>query len=203
MSRLSASVLVCLLPVSAFAAPETYSIDPVHSFPNFEINHLGMSTVHGRFERMAGKITLDRVAKTGSLEAKIETASVSTGDAKHAPGSWAEKNYGPRSRDEHLRTPDFFNSAEFPDMVYKSTKFNFNGDALESIDGTLTLSGVTKPVKLTVTHFKCGPNPFSKKPMCGADAEASIKRTDFGIKFGVPAIADEVKLSINVEAYLE
>ena len=88
-------------------------------------------------------------------------------------------------------------------MVYKSTKFNFNGDALESVEGTLTLLGVTKPVKLTVDAFKCGPHPFSKKPVCGADAEGSFKRTDFGMKFGVPAISDEVKLSFSVLAYQE
>ena len=88
-------------------------------------------------------------------------------------------------------------------MVYKSTRFNFNGDNVESIDGTLTLLGVTKPVKLVLTSFKCAPHPFNKKPMCGAFAEGAIKRSDFGMKFGVPAISDEVKLAIGVEAYQE
>ena len=193
MSRLSTAILACLLPVSAMAAPQTYVFDSMHSFSNFSINHLGMSTIQGRFDKMTGEVILDEAAKTGSLEAKIATASVSTGDAKRADGS--------RSRDEHLRTADFFNSAEFPDMVYKSTKFNFKGDVLESVEGNLTLVGVTKPVKLTVTAFKCAPHPFSKKPMCGADASATVKRTDFGVKFGVPAIADEVKLMIGIEAY--
>ncbi len=193
MSRLSTAVLACLLPVTAMAAPQTYVFDGLHSFSNFSVNHLGMSTIQGRFDKMTGEVVLDEAAKTGSLEVKIATASVSTGDAKHADGS--------RSRDEHLRTADFFNSAEFPDMVYKSSKFNFKGDVLESVEGNLTMVGVTKPVKLTVTSFKCAPHPFSKKPMCGADASASIKRTDFGVKFGVPAIADEVKLTIGIEAY--
>ena len=196
MPRLSRVLLACVIaPLSAMAAPTTYVIDPLHSFPNFTVNHLGMTTIHGRFDKMAGKIVFDPAAKTGSLEAKIATASVTTGDAKRADGT--------RSRDEHLRTPDFFNSSEFPEMVYKSTKFNFNGEALESVEGTLTMVGVTKPVKLTVVSFKCAPHPFSKKPMCGADAEASIKRTDFGVKFGVPAISDEVKLTFSVEAYPE
>ena len=196
MPRLSRVLLACVIaPLSAMAAPTTYVIDPLHSFPNFTVNHLGMTTIHGRFDKMAGKIVFDPAAKTGSLEAKIATASVTTGDAKRADGT--------RSRDEHLRTPDFFNSSEFPEMIYKSTKFNFNGEALESVEGTLTMVGVTKPVKLTVVSFKCAPHPFSKKPMCGADAEASIKRTDFGVKFGVPAISDEVKLTFSVEAYPE
>ena len=195
MSRLPFAALACLLPLVALANPQTYVVDPIHSLPHFAINHLGMTTIQGRFDKMSGKIVLDQAAKAGSLEARIATASVSTGDAKRSDGL--------RARDEHLRSADFFNSTEFPEMVYKSTKFNFNGDAVESVDGTLTLLGVTKPVKLNFTSFKCGPHPFTKKPMCGATAEATIKRSDFGMKFGVPAISDDVKLLIGVEAYQE
>jgi polyisoprenoid-binding protein YceI len=189
------TLIALLAPFAVSAAPVSYNIDPLHSFPNFSVNHLGMSTVHGRFEQMKGKIVYDAAAKTGSLEVHIPTATVSTGDAKRADGQ--------RSRDEHLRSADFFNAAEFPEMTFKSTKLNFAGDKLESIDGNLTLLGVTKPVKLNVTSFVCGPNPFSKKPMCGAGAEGTIKRTDFGMKFGVPSISDDVKLVIGVEAYAE
>lgn len=195
MKSVSKLMLALLAPLPVLAAPVTYNIDPIHSFPNFTIGHLGMTQIHGRFERMTGKVVLDTAAKTGALEVKIPTATVSTGDAK--------RNDGTRSRDEHLRAADFFNSAEFPDMLFKSTKFNFAGDKLESVDGTLTLLGVTKPVKLNVTSFNCGAHPFTKKPMCGAYVEGTIKRTDFGMKFGVPAIADEVKLAIGVEAYPE
>lgn len=203
MKRSSQLLLALLLPLPVMAAPVTYAIDPVHSFPHFSIGHLGMARIQGRFDEMSGKIVFDPVAKTGSIDVRIKAASVNTGDAKHEPGSWAAKNFGPRSRDEHLRTADFFNVAEFPEIVFKSSRFNFNGDKLESVDGTLTLLGVTRPLNLKVTSFNCGPNPFSKKPMCGADAEATVKRTDFGMKFGVPAISDEVKLTIGVEAYPE
>jgi polyisoprenoid-binding protein YceI len=189
------ALLACFAPLCAPAAPQTYTIDPLHSYPHFRVNHLGMASLIGRFERMSGKIVLDTAARTGSIEVKIPTATVTTGDGRRADGV--------RSRDEHLRTADFFNSAEFPEMVYRSTRLNFNGDALESIEGALTLLGVTRPVKLTVTSFRCGPHPFTKKPLCGADAEGTIKRTDFGMKFGVPAISDEVRLMIGVEAYPE
>lgn len=195
MSRVSKLLLALLAPLPVFAAPVTYNIDPLHSFPNFNVGHLGMTTLHGRFDRMTGKVVLDPAAKNGSLEVKIQTASVSTGDGKRADGT--------RSRDDHLRAPDFFNSGEFPEMVYKSTKINFAGDKPESVEGTLTLLGVSKPVKLNVTSFNCGPHPFTKKAMCGAVVEGAIKRTDFGMKFGVPAISDEVKLAISVEAYPE
>ncbi len=196
MSRLSATLLACLLPVSVMAAPQTYVMDPLHTYTNFSVNHLGMSTMYGRFDKATGKVTVDTAAKTGSMEVKIASNSVSTGDGARASG-------GGRSRDDHLKSADFFNSAEFPDITYKSTKFNFSGENLESIDGTLTMLGVTKPLKLTVTGFKCAPHPFSKKPMCGADAQGTVKRTDFGMKFGVPAIGDDVKLILNVEAYPE
>ena len=103
MYRIKIALIASMLPMSAFAAADTYLIDSVHSFPNFSVNHLGMSTIHGSFDKMSGKITLDRAAKSGALEIKVEAASLSTGDAKHEAGSWAAKNYGPRSRDEHLR----------------------------------------------------------------------------------------------------
>jgi polyisoprenoid-binding protein YceI len=189
------ALLALAVPFAAIAAPVNYNIDSLHSFPNFSVTHLGMSTVHGRFEQMKGKVVYDAAAKTGSLEVHVPTATVSTGDAKRPDGQ--------RSRDEHLRSADFFNAAEFPEMTFKSTKLNFAGDKLETIDGNLTMLGVTKPIKLNVTSFVCAPNPFSKKPMCGANLEGTIKRTDYGMKFGVPAISDDVKLVIGVEAYAE
>lgn len=195
MKTLPPLLFLLAVPMGALASPQTYTIDPIHSFPNFSINHLGMTHVHGRFERMTGKITLDTVAKNGSMEVKVPTETVSTGDAKRADGA--------RSRDEHLRSADFFNSKEFPDMVFKSTKMNFSGDKPDSVEGNLTLLGVTKPVKFQVTSFNCGPHPFTKKPMCGAYVEGTIKRTDYGMKFGVPAISDDVKIAIGIEAYPE
>ena len=141
------------------AASDAYTIDTVHSYPHFSVGHLGMSTIYGRFDAMAGKITLDRAAKAGTIDVKINTASVSTGNAKMEPGSWAAKTYGPRSRDEHLRSADFFNVAEFPEMTYKSTKFNFNGDNVESIDGQLTR--------------KDGPaEPLTRETLIGAEERA-------------------------------
>jgi polyisoprenoid-binding protein YceI len=195
LTKLSTLAGLAVLPLATFAAPETYNVDPLHSYPSFAVSHLNMSTMIGRFERMSGKVSIDRAAKSGSLDVKIATASISTGDSKRTDGQ--------RSRDEHLRAADFFNTAEFPDMVYKSTKFNFNGDKLESVEGNLTLLGVTKPVKLNVASFNCGSNPMSKKDMCGADVSGSIKRSEFGMKYGIPAIGDEIKLTINIEAYKE
>lgn len=184
---LLAAILSTTLPLAAQAA-DSYTIDPAHTFPHFAINHLGFSTMHGRFDETSGKVTLDRAAKSGTVDISIKTASVNTGFAK---------------RDEHLKSPDFFNAAEFPSITYKSSKMKFKGDTPASVEGELTMNGVTKPVTLTVNDFKCGPNPMDptkKQIKCGADASAQIKRSDFGIKFALPAVGDEVLLTFEIEA---
>ncbi|MEQ1526903.1 MAG: YceI family protein [Gallionella sp.] len=172
------------LPLTAFAA-DSYTVDSTHTYPHFSISHLGFSTMQGRFDDTSGKITLDRAAKSGSVEITIKTASVSTGFAK---------------RDDHLKSPDFFNAAEFPSITYKSTAMRFKGDIPSSVDGNLTLSGVTKPVTLTIDAFNCGTHPMNKKEVCGAAASTQIKRSDFGVKYGLPGVGDDVKLVFEIEA---
>lgn len=193
MFRLTVALLAVALPLSAVAAPENYTIDPFHTYPNFEVNHLGMSTMRGQFTKSTGKFSIDRAAKTGTLEITVQTASITTGDG--------DKAGRPRSRDEHLRSPDFFSVAEFPTMIYKSTGVKFNGDNPGTIDGNLTLLGATKPVSLHVENWKCGPSPASKKEMCGGNASGSFKRSDFGMKYAVPNVGNEIKLWIEIEGY--
>jgi len=185
--------LAAVLPLAALANPENYTIDPTHSYAYFEVEHLGVSNQRGRFDRTGGKFTLDRAAKSGSVELNIETASVSTGD--NVKGS------RPRTLDDHLRTADFFNVAEFPRMSFKSTGVKFAGDNPAEIAGQLTLLGVTKPVTLKVERWVCKDNPMNKKPMCGGNASATLKRTDWGMKYGVPAVGDDIRLWFALEGY--
>lgn len=185
--------LALAAPLAAAAQVESYTIDPIHSFTYFGIDHLGVATIHGRFNKSSGKFTIDRAGKKGSLELTIEAASVDTGD--HDKGS------RPRSRDEHLRSPDFFNAAEFPRITYRASNVTFSGDNPAEVDGQLTMLGVAKPVTLKVDRWTCRDHPMSKRPMCGGNASGTVKRSDFGMKFGIPAIGDEVRLMINVEAY--
>ncbi len=187
------ATLVFAAPLAAIAAPETYAIDSIHSYPNFAVDHLGVSTLRGRFDKMSGTFTVDAAAKTGEVELVIESASVSTGDN--------DKGARKRSRDEHLRTADFFNVAEFPKMSYKSTAVKFNGDVPVEVQGQLTLLGVTKPVTLKIERWACKAHPFNKKSMCGGDASGSFKRTDFGMKYGIGGIGDEIALFIGFEGY--
>lgn len=182
--------VIALLPLSSLSlavhAAESYTIDPAHTYTHFSISHLGFSTMQGRFDKSSGKVTLDRAAKKGSVNIAIEAGSIST--------AWPK-------RDEHLRGPDFFNTAEYPGITYKSTAVKFKGDIPVSVEGNLTMAGVTKPVTLTINAFKCGKHPMNQKELCGADASAQIKRSDFGIKYGLPNVGDDVKLVFEVEAF--
>jgi polyisoprenoid-binding protein YceI len=192
---LLAGALLAACPLAAFAQAETYKVDPIHSFPHFGIEHFGVSILWGRFDKMNGTFTIDRAGHKGAVELAIDTASVTTGDN--------EKGSRPRTRDDHLRQADFFNVAEFPRMTYKSTNVKFNGDAPSEIEGQMTLLGVTKPVNIKIDRWVCKDNPVSKKPMCGGNASGSFKRTDFGMKYGVPALGDEIRLMISFEGYKE
>ena len=190
-NKLLALAVAAALPLMAQAAPENYTLDPYHTYPNFAVEHWGLSMLHGRFDRMSGSFSFDRAAKTGSTELKIETASITTGDSV--------KGTRPQSRDDHLKGGDFFNVKEFPTMTFKSTKVNFSGELPSGVEGQLTLLGVSKPVSLSFERFKCGQNPFTKKDRCGGNAVGTFKRSDFGMKYAIPGVGDEIKLNIEFE----
>ena len=192
MTKSLAALIVAAFPLAAAAAPEAFTIDPLHSSVLFAIDHLGLSTVHGRFDKFTGKFTIDRAAKSGAVDLSIDTASVDTNDN--------DKGTRQRSRDEHLRSADFFNAAEFPKMTYKSTNVAFAGDNPATVEGNLTLLGVTKPVSLKLDRFKCNPATATAKERCGGDASGKLKRSDFGMTRGIPGIGDELVLTISFEA---
>jgi polyisoprenoid-binding protein YceI len=169
----------------AYAAPETYVIEPSHTLPRFEYSHLGYSIQLSRFDSVSGKITIDRAAKTGSVDVTIDAKSVNTGSALF---------------NGHIQGEDFFDTAKYPTITYKSNKVKFEGDKVVSVDGDLTIKGITKPVTLTVNSFLCMPHPMMKKDACGATATAKVKRTDFNMGKYAPYVSDEVTLTIPVES---
>ena len=179
-----AAALVLSVSLTAQAA-DSYTIDSRHTFPIFEVNHLGFSTQRGRFNKSAGKIMLDTAAKSGTVELTIDSGSIDMGIDK-----W----------DEHMKGPDFFDAAKHPTITFKSTKVSFDGDKVVGAAGDLTLLGVTKPVTLALSGFRCGEHPMLKKIVCGVDATTTIKRSEFGMKYALPAIGDDVKLIVPVEA---
>ncbi len=192
MSKSFGVLLLAAFPLTAAAAPDNYTIDPFHAYVGFAIDHLGIALIHGRFSKISGKFSVDRAAKTGSVDLVVETASVDTNDS--------EKGTRARTRDEHLRSADFFNAAEFPKMIYKSTQVVFAGDNPVAVEGTVTLLGVTKPVTLKLERFKCNPATATAKERCGGDASGKLKRSDFGMSRGIPSIGDEVMLVVGFEA---
>lgn len=182
--------LAAALPALAFAASETYTIDPVHSQPQWEATHIAFSNQHGSFAKATGKVTLDRDAKKGTIEVTIDAASIRT--------------YDPRL-DAIVKSEKFFDVEKYPTITFKSDDVRFDGDRVVAANGELTMVSVTKPVMLTVTGFRCGANAFNKKPMCGAEATATIKRSDFGMNNGlnISNPSDEIRLTIPVEGYLQ
>lgn len=182
---MKSTLFAALLAVAGLANAATYNIDSSHTYPSFEADHKGLSLWRGKFNNTKGTITMDRAAKTGSLDITIDTTSV---------------DFGHDKMNSHAKSADIFNVEKFPTATYKGKSFKFNGDQLVSVDGELTLNGVTKPVELKVDRFKCVQDARLKREVCGANATAEFKRTDFGINFGIPNFAPEVKLAIQVEA---
>lgn len=184
---ISAAVLFAsLTSVPAFAAPVAYKVDPAHTSVAFIVNHLGFSNLIGRFNTSTADLSFDKDAvEKSSLSVTIDAASVDTNHAK---------------RDEHLRSPDFFNAKEFPKLTFKSSKIEKTGDNTGTLTGDFTMLGVTKPVVLTVTFNKEGVSAASKMETAGFSARGTIKRSDFGMKYGVPYIGDDIQLLIEAEA---
>jgi len=169
----------------ALAAPETFAVDSTHTFPRFSYNHLGYSIQMSRFDKATGTVTLDKTARTAAVDIVIDTKSVNTGSATF---------------NEHIQGEDFLDTAKYPTATFKSTKVNFEGEKPASIEGNLTLKGVTKPVTLTVTSFHAMPHPMMKKDAIGANATTKVKRTDFNMGKNVPYVGDEVTIDIALEA---
>ena len=180
-----ATALFAALAGSAIAAPVTYGVDSSHTFPRFSYSHFGYSTQLSSFKNTSGKVVFDAEAKTGSVDITIDMKSVNTG---------FEDFNG------HIQGEDFLDTAKFPTATFKSTKVTFEGDKPKSIDGVLTIKGVSKPVTLTVTSFQAMPHPMMKKPALGANAFTTIKRSEFGAGKFAPYVGDEVRIDIAIEA---
>lgn len=185
MKKMTLLALASLFALPAMAAPETFVIDGTHTYPRFEYSHFGFSNQVSRFDKTTGTVVLDRAARSGSIDVTIDANSVNTGYAVF---------------DGHLKGEDFFDTKKFPTITFKSNKLNFSGDRLASVDGDLTIKGVTKPVTLDVTSFKCMPHPMLKKEACGANAVTKIMRSQFNAGKYAPNVGDEVTLSIAIEA---
>ena len=185
---LAAFGLMTQLASPALAASERFVFDDTHTDILFAVSHLGFSKTYGRFNRSEGLIVLDQSAPENStVEVTIDASSIDTNLEK---------------RDDHLRGGDFFDVQAHPTITYKSTAVTLTGENKANVTGNLTMLGVTKPVTLDVTLNKTGPSPASPdKIVAGFSATASLKRSDFGMTYGVPVLGDEVEMIFEIEAF--
>lgn len=185
--RLTALAALAILSVSSSAfAAEPYAFDPSHTSISYSIDHMGLSEMHGVFRKFDGDLQLDTADISKSTVAvTIDVASIDTGVVK---------------LDEHLRTPDFFDVAKFPQMSFKSTKVESTGANTFKLTGDLTLHGVTKSVTLNASMRTVASHPFMKVPAAGFLATGEIKRSEFGITTYPGALGEVVKIRIDTEA---
>ena len=181
------SIAALVLASASATAAETYEIDPAHTYGNFEIGHMGLSTMHGRIDVTGGTIVMDRQGDGSRVEVTLDPSTVDTGHDK---------------RDEHLRnTEGFFEVEKYPEMRFVSTSVSFDDDDEATVQGDLTMHGVTRAVTLDVDDMNCRVNPLEKSNYtCGFSAETTVKRSDFGMDAYIPLVADEVEIQIEAEA---
>ena len=185
LKQLSLAAAFAALAGSALAAPLTYEVDSTHTFPRFSYSHFGLSTQLSSFSKTSGKVVFDAQARTGSVDITIDMKSVNTG--------FADFN-------GHIQGEDFLDTERYPTATFKSSRVVFDGDKPRSIDGLLTIKGVTRPVTLTVSSFLAMPHPMLRKPALGANAHTTIKRTEFNAGKFAPYVGDEVRIDIAIEA---
>lgn len=182
-----ASLMTALLAATGAAQAQsaTYAIDPTHTFVSFEIGHFGTSMNRGRWDKKEGTVQFDRSGRTGRVDITIDMNSISTGVAPF---------------DGHLKSPDFFNTAQFPTARFVGERFVFNGDKVSEVQGTLTLLGKTSPVTLKASNFNCYLNPMLKREVCGGDFEATIQRSQWGLTGLAMVAPDNVRVIVQIEA---
>ncbi len=163
----------------------SYVLDPAHGKITWSVDHMGFSTYVGQFTDVAGTLDLDvRNPAASTLSATIDTDSVGTLNDQ---------------LDSHLRTADFLDTANFPQAQFAATSIRLIDRDSAAITGNLTLRGVTRPVTIEADFNQAGINPVDQKYTLGFDGETTIKRSDFGINYGLPMLGDEVTLNLEAE----
>ncbi len=177
--------IVILNPVAyaELATNGEYKIDPTHTTIQFSTTHLGISELTGRFNKFSGNLSLNRSGNS-SITVDIVTASIDTNNA---------------ARDKHLRSPDFFNVKQYPTMKFVSNKISFNNKGEPNkINGILSLHGKKRSIEWTITKIGAGKDPWGGY-RAGYNANTTIKRSDFGMKFMPGGVGDKINLKLNIE----
>ena len=180
------SALALAATTAATAAPVTYTLDPTHTFPSFEADHMGISVWRGKFNKTTGTAVLDKAAGTGQVDLVVDIDSI---------------DFGLDIMNAEAKKPTLFDVAKYPTAAYKGKLDGFTNGVPTQLVGDLTLHGVTKPVSLKINAFKCLPHPMLKRELCGADVVGTFNRDDFGMDAGKAyGFRMDVTLRIQVEA---
>ena len=174
----------CACAVGAAAQPQEWALDPDLTRVHWEVRHYDTSTVRGRFDRLTGRVLLDREARSVEVSITVDTASVSTGSPVF---------------DRVLRRADMLATDEHPQAWFVARRMTFDGERVQALQGELTLRGTSRPLTITARHFGCRPAPDGAQT-CGGDFEGTLRRSDFGVTYGLPFGADEVRLLVTVQA---
>jgi polyisoprenoid-binding protein YceI len=185
-ATLLAVAMCACATTGAQAEPATYTLDPTHSFVTFEVLHFGTSTLRGRYGPLSGEVTLDRDARRGRAQVVVDTAAVSTGLPV---------------LDARLRQPDLLSVQAHPQAYFVAERFEFDAAGqVVAVRGEFTLRGVSQGLELKAERFNCYSSPLFKREVCGGDFSGELLRSRFGMDFGLPLVADRVRLSVQVEA---
>ena len=187
LSAALAGIALTTLGATATAAPMTYEIDSNHTFPSFAADHMGgLSLWRGKINGTSGTIVLDVEAGTGSVDITMDMASI---------------DFGHDGLSDHARSSDMFDVEVYPTATYSGELVDFEDGAPTAVDGTLTMHGVSQPVRLAVDSFVCRQHPQQGREVCGANASATINRADFGVDYAQNfGFLMDVALNIQVEA---
>lgn len=186
LAQIAAGVLLIATTGMLYAAPVTYKIDASHTYPSFEADHMGLSVWRGKINSNSGTVVLDKEAETGTVEVTMDMTSI---------------DFGHDKMNTHAKADDILDVEKYPNATYTGTLAAFVDGSPTAVEGQLTMHGVTKPVNLEITHFKCKMHPRKKVEVCGADAAGSIDRSEFGVDFAKSFGFDmSVKLLISIEA---
>ena len=178
-----AALCTSTLSLGSLSAADTYKLDPVHSVALFKVSHLGISTTWGRFNKVDGAFIWDADLAKATLNVNVVIDSLDTNDGK---------------RDQHLKSPDFFNAKQFPTATFAAKSWKKTGEKTFDVTGDLTITGTTKSVTVPVVMVGAGATPF-KDTRAGFDATIAFKRSDFGMKDKIEFAGDDVTLFISIE----
>lgn len=168
---------------TAFAASQTYTIDPRHTYPSLEFSHMGVSVWRGKFDKTSGTMVIDREAKTGTVDVVVDASSI---------------DFGLKEMNDEAKSDKFLEVAKYPTITYKG-KIEFVGDEPKSVDGQVTIRGMTKPLKLTINSAKCMDHPFYHKEVCGADAQGELNWSEWGMKMSQYGQGEMGRLVMHIQ----